>query len=101
MGEKEAADREMRGRRIDGIRAAVAEDTTWTSRTDTVFDGSTGICYGRPKRAKGSDAQTLLAAMRSPCPSPALLLSSLQNFVSGFIEPEESRVTLCHFRGAA
>jgi hypothetical protein len=30
----------MRGRRIHGSRPALAEDTTWTSRTDTVFDGT-------------------------------------------------------------
>jgi len=32
--------REMRGRRIHGSRPSLAADTTWTSRTDTVFDGT-------------------------------------------------------------
>ena len=32
--------REMRGRRIHGSRPALAAETTWTSRTDTVFDGT-------------------------------------------------------------
>jgi len=40
----------------------------------------TGICYARPKHAKGNDAQA------SPCASPALLLLSLQNFVLDSIE---------------
>jgi hypothetical protein len=37
---EEAAEREMRGRRIHGSRPTLAADTTWTSRTDTVFDGT-------------------------------------------------------------
>ena len=40
MDEEEAAEREMRGRRIHGSRPSLAADTTWTSRTDTVFDGT-------------------------------------------------------------
>jgi hypothetical protein len=40
MGDEEAAEREMRGRRIHGSRPSLAADTTWTSRTDTVFDGT-------------------------------------------------------------
>jgi hypothetical protein len=40
MDEEEAAEREMRGRRIHDSRPALAADTTWTSRTDTVFDGT-------------------------------------------------------------
>jgi hypothetical protein len=40
MDEAEAAEREMRGRRIHASRPTLAADTTWTSRTDTVFDGT-------------------------------------------------------------
>ena len=40
MDEEEAAEREMRGRRIHGSRPTLAADTTWTSSTDTVFDGT-------------------------------------------------------------
>jgi hypothetical protein len=40
MDEEEAAEREMRGRRIHGSRPALAAETIWTSRTDTVFDGT-------------------------------------------------------------
>ena len=40
MDEEEAAEREMRGRRIHASRPALAADSTWTSDTDTVFDGT-------------------------------------------------------------
>jgi hypothetical protein len=30
----------MRGRRIHASRPTLAEDSTWTSDTDTVFDGT-------------------------------------------------------------
>jgi hypothetical protein len=40
MDDAEAAEREMRGRRIHGGRPHLAAETTWTSRTDTVFDGT-------------------------------------------------------------
>jgi hypothetical protein len=40
MEEEEAAEREMRGRRIHASRPALAADSTWTSDTDTVFDGT-------------------------------------------------------------
>ncbi len=40
MDEEEAAEREMRGRRIHASRPTLAADTTWTSDTDTVFDGT-------------------------------------------------------------
>lgn len=40
MDQEEAAERELRGRRIHGSRPSLAADTTWTSRTDTVFDGT-------------------------------------------------------------
>jgi hypothetical protein len=40
MDEEEAAERELRGRRIHGSRPTLAADTTWTSRSHTVFDGT-------------------------------------------------------------
>jgi len=40
MDEDEAAEREMRGRRIHASRETLAKDTTWTSSTNTVFDGT-------------------------------------------------------------
>ena len=40
MEEEEAAEREMRGRRIHASRPTLAADQTWTSDTDTVFDGT-------------------------------------------------------------
>ena len=40
MNEEEAAEREMRGRRIHQSRPTLAAETTWTSRTNTVFDGT-------------------------------------------------------------
>ena len=40
MDEEEAAEREMRGRRIHSSRPRLAADSTWTSKTNTVFDGT-------------------------------------------------------------
>jgi hypothetical protein len=40
MNEEEAAEREMRRRRIHRSRPMLAEETTWTSDTNTVFDGT-------------------------------------------------------------
>ena len=40
MDEEEAAEREMRGRRIHASRPTLAADTTWVSDTDTEFDGT-------------------------------------------------------------
>lgn len=40
MNEEEAAEREMRGRRIHASRDTLAKDSTWTSSTNTVFDGT-------------------------------------------------------------
>jgi hypothetical protein len=40
MDEEEAAEREMRGRRIHASRPTLAADSTWTSSSDTVFDGT-------------------------------------------------------------
>ncbi|MBV8839362.1 MAG: hypothetical protein JO000_22745, partial [Alphaproteobacteria bacterium] len=40
MSGEEAAEREMRGRRIHASRPVLSAETTWTSDTDTVFDGT-------------------------------------------------------------
>jgi hypothetical protein len=40
MDEEEAAEREMRARRIHRSRPTLAADATWTSSTNTVFDGT-------------------------------------------------------------
>jgi hypothetical protein len=40
MNDEEAAEREMRGRRIHSSRPTLAADTTWVSRTETEFDGT-------------------------------------------------------------
>jgi hypothetical protein len=40
MNEEEAAEREMRARRIHASRSTLAADSIWTSNTNTVFDGT-------------------------------------------------------------
>jgi hypothetical protein len=40
MDEEEAAEREMRGRRIHTSRETLSKETEWLSSTDTVFDGT-------------------------------------------------------------
>ncbi len=40
MDSDEAAEREMRGRRIHASRETLSKETEWTSSTDTVFDGT-------------------------------------------------------------
>jgi hypothetical protein len=40
MDEEEAAEREMRGRRIHASRPTLAAETTWVSDSQTVFDGT-------------------------------------------------------------
>jgi hypothetical protein len=40
MNDEESAEREMRSRRIHHSRPMLAADSTWTSSTDTVFDGT-------------------------------------------------------------
>ena len=40
MDEDEAAERELRGRRIHASRQTLAKGTTWASSTNTVFDGT-------------------------------------------------------------
>jgi hypothetical protein len=40
MGEEEAAEREMRSRRLQASRDKLATGTRWLSRTNTIFDGT-------------------------------------------------------------
>jgi hypothetical protein len=40
MNEEEAAERELRSRRIHASRETLSKDTWWTSSTNTVFDGT-------------------------------------------------------------
>ena len=40
MNEEEAAEREMRGRRIHASRESLSKETEWVSSTETVFDGT-------------------------------------------------------------
>ena len=40
MTPDESADREVRSRRIHASRGTLGADSTWTSSTDTVFDGT-------------------------------------------------------------
>ncbi|HYM72246.1 MAG TPA: hypothetical protein VET89_04645 [Stellaceae bacterium] len=40
MDEEEAAEREMRSRRIHASRDTLGKESTWTSSTNTVFDGT-------------------------------------------------------------
>ena len=54
MGEEEAAERELRGRRIHQSRPTLAAESTWTSRTDTVFDGTYRHLL-RAAKAKGRE----------------------------------------------
>jgi hypothetical protein len=51
MTEEEAAERELRDRRIYDSRATLAKDSTWTSSTRTVFDGTYRNIF-RAARAK-------------------------------------------------
>jgi hypothetical protein len=49
MGEEEAAERDLRGRRIHESRETLGADTRWTSATDTVFDGTYRRILGAAK----------------------------------------------------
>jgi hypothetical protein len=53
MSEEEAAEREMRGRRIHASRDTLGGDSTWTSSTNTVFDAT----YRRILRAARARAK--------------------------------------------
>jgi len=56
MDEVEAAERELQSRRIHESRATLAKDSTWTSTTRTVFDGTyrsiLGAARARDKAAE-------------------------------------------------
>jgi hypothetical protein len=54
MDEEEAAERELRDRRIYDSRSTLAKDSTWTSSTHTVFDGTYRNIF-RAARAKSKD----------------------------------------------
>ncbi len=54
MSEEEAAQREMRARRLAANRDRLAEGTRWVSSTNTVFDG-TYRNMARAARAKQKD----------------------------------------------
>jgi len=57
MNEEEAAERELRDRRIFASRETLAKNTTWTSSTDTVFDGTYRHILGAARaKAKGRGA---------------------------------------------
>ena len=56
MNEEEAAEREMRGRRIHASRDTLSNETEWTSSTDTVFDGTYRHIL-RAAKAKAKDSE--------------------------------------------
>ena len=55
MDEQEAAEREMRSRRIYASRETLGKSSTWTSATNTVFDGTYRQIL-RAARAKAKEA---------------------------------------------
>jgi hypothetical protein len=57
MDENEAAEREMRGRRIHASRATLGAETTWVSSTNTEFDG-TYRHIARAAKAKAGKTKT-------------------------------------------
>jgi hypothetical protein len=52
MPEEEAAEREMKSRRIYASRSTLSADTRWTSSTNTVFDGTYRRIFGAAKSIK-------------------------------------------------
>jgi len=54
MNDEEAAEREMRGRKIHASRPTLGADSTWTSDTNTVFDGTYRYLL---RAAKGRDRE--------------------------------------------
>jgi len=56
MSQDEAAERELQSRRIHASRATLAKESTWTSSTNTVFDGTyrhlLGAARARDKSAE-------------------------------------------------
>jgi hypothetical protein len=55
MSEEEAAERELRDRRIFASRENLAKETTWTSSTRTVFDATYRNLF-RAARAKSKES---------------------------------------------
>ena len=56
MDEEEAAERELRDRRIYASRSTLAKETTWVSSTRTVFDGTyRHILRAARAQAKGDE----------------------------------------------
>ena len=55
MGEEEAAERELRSRRIASSRDALAAESRWISSTNTVFDGTYRHLF-RAAKARDRDA---------------------------------------------
>ena len=58
MPEEEAAERELQSRRIYASRATLAADSTWTSSTNTVFDGTYRRLAGAARSALGRAAMS-------------------------------------------
>ncbi|HVC57180.1 MAG TPA: hypothetical protein VND95_14575 [Stellaceae bacterium] len=57
MDEEEAAERELRGRRIHASRDTLGKESNWTSATNTVFDGTYRRILGAARaKAKQGDA---------------------------------------------
>ena len=54
MGEEEAAERELRDRRIYASRDTLGKDSRWTSSTNTVFDGTYRNLY-RAARSRAKE----------------------------------------------
>lgn len=52
MPEEEAAERELQSQRIYASRSTLAADTTWTSSTNTVFDGTYRRLFGAERSLK-------------------------------------------------
>jgi hypothetical protein len=55
MNEEEAAEREMRYRRIHASRDTLGKDSVWTSSTNTVFDGTYRFILGAARAKSRSD----------------------------------------------
>ena len=64
MTEAEAAERKLLDRRIHDSRETLVKDSTWTSSTRTVFDGT----YRNIFRAARAKAKAMRPAHREPAP---------------------------------
>ncbi len=68
MSEEEAAERELRSRRIHASRDTLGKDSTWTSSTNTVFDGTYRLhSRRRPRQGPRRRGRRILAA-EANCP---------------------------------